>query len=565
MVDLLTTHCRRRANVNICRLLVVAAIVASAHGAFGQRSAPFVQRSTLPTPVVRDTAVLRQQRLEAPPPASLTDPLHARVLELELFRDVAVRAIRDRVEPTANGWAWFGTLDGYPGSNVVFVTDGREVAGDIYAPFGFFRVVPQRDGSYLAEQRSQSAALDASDALVPSRGSTGAASKVLAPAAVSTDNGGTIDVLFAVTGDAYAALGGELRMLLTINLAVMDANQALRNTGLDLRFQIVHTAVVRYTESGSSITDLDRLRYPNDGFLDDVATLRDRYGADLVVFVPERTDTCGRGYLNRPTSALNGEYGFSSVQRRCLGGGPLAHEIGHNLGAMHDWYDEADGGAYPYAKGYISVAGRFRDLMSQGAYCVAARIQCPNLLTYSNPRITYTGYPTGVAVGTSTACRARDVQASVGCDADVALAFTRMAPVVARYRQSRADVSPRVLLARQTLAPGTSLRSSNGQFRLQYQTDGNLVLYDDVNRRVLWATGSAVTDGRLVMEGDGNLVLYDGSGASQWMSGTGAKANTSCAAAPWDAPCANTFLVLQDDGNLVIYRRDGSAVWSQNQ
>ena len=57
------------------------------------------------------------------------------------------------------------------------------------------------------------------------------------------------------------------------------------------------------------------------------------------------------------------------------------------------------------------------------------------------------------------------------------------------------------------MAPGASVLSQNGQYRLVYQTDGNLVLYDAA-RTPLWSTGTAGTSpGRVVMQNDGNLVI----------------------------------------------------------
>ena len=100
------------------------------------------------------------------------------------------------------------------------------------------------------------------------------------------------------------------------------------------------------------------------------------------------------------------------------------------------------------------------------------------------------------------------------------------------------------------LLPGQSLVSSNGRYRLVYQGDGNLVLYDDVERSAPWSSGTAgQSTGQVVMQIDGNFVIYDASTRPRWMSGT--------------APNANTRLVLQSDGNLVVYTADGRAPWDR--
>ena len=100
------------------------------------------------------------------------------------------------------------------------------------------------------------------------------------------------------------------------------------------------------------------------------------------------------------------------------------------------------------------------------------------------------------------------------------------------------------------LVSGQSLISADGRYRLVYQADGNLVLYDDVERAAAWSSGTAgLSAGQVVMQTDGNFVLYDGANRPQWMSGTPAYANTR--------------LVLQTDGNLVVYAANGRAPWDR--
>lgn len=109
------------------------------------------------------------------------------------------------------------------------------------------------------------------------------------------------------------------------------------------------------------------------------------------------------------------------------------------------------------------------------------------------------------------------------------------------------------LRAGQYLLKGQSLRSTNGQYALYFQGDGNLVVYGP-NSSVLWDSGTYSTSQRaagniLVMQTDGNLVIYDASWRAIWDTktyGTG----------------SNNRLVMQTDGNLVIYTAGNKAVWS---
>src|SRR5215467_7521568 len=98
------------------------------------------------------------------------------------------------------------------------------------------------------------------------------------------------------------------------------------------------------------------------------------------------------------------------------------------------------------------------------------------------------------------------------------------------------------------LLQGQSRHSADGRFRLVYQVDGNLVLYQ--GSTPLWGSGTwGTTPGFVAMQADGNFVVYDSTRAV-WASNT------------WGHPRA--FLVVQDDGNTVIYSTGSSPLWATN-
>ncbi len=99
-----------------------------------------------------------------------------------------------------------------------------------------------------------------------------------------------------------------------------------------------------------------------------------------------------------------------------------------------------------------------------------------------------------------------------------------------------------------TMLPGDELTASqtkvsnSGQYRLIYQDDGNLVLYDDALEPpgVMFSTHTQDhSPGKVVLQTDGNLVIYDPDGEPLWESDT--------------AGAKPLSLVVQDDGNLVLY------------
>ncbi len=110
------------------------------------------------------------------------------------------------------------------------------------------------------------------------------------------------------------------------------------------------------------------------------------------------------------------------------------------------------------------------------------------------------------------------------------------------------------------LTLGQSFRSCSGGYILSMQADGNLVLYTDDPRKVLWATA---TDGKggfnAVLKDNGNFVLYDWHDKEIWSS----KTNGHPGAQLW----------VQTVGNLAIYEKatcDGGAgdcaeaLWDSN-
>jgi PQQ-like domain len=100
----------------------------------------------------------------------------------------------------------------------------------------------------------------------------------------------------------------------------------------------------------------------------------------------------------------------------------------------------------------------------------------------------------------------------------------------------------------QTLRPGQWRSSWDGRYRLQMQSDGNLVLVELPSHQPLWSTLTGGQHGaRATMQPDGNLVLYSAAGQPLWQTGT---------------QSAGAVLDVQTDGNVVVYAADGRPLWS---
>ena len=99
-----------------------------------------------------------------------------------------------------------------------------------------------------------------------------------------------------------------------------------------------------------------------------------------------------------------------------------------------------------------------------------------------------------------------------------------------------------VLSSGSTLRPGDALTSQNGRYRLELQSDGNLVLTGP--RGLAWDSdtrGKGVATAE--MQTDGNFVLYAADRGVVWTA---------------DTTGPGAHLVLQDDRNIVIVAADGT-------
>jgi hypothetical protein len=96
------------------------------------------------------------------------------------------------------------------------------------------------------------------------------------------------------------------------------------------------------------------------------------------------------------------------------------------------------------------------------------------------------------------------------------------------------------------LYPDQSVYSANGSYRVVYQQDGNLVLYQGGTAK--WASGTAGTSpGFTVMQDDGNLVIYDGSGNPVWQSYTSGN--------------SGAYMAVTNGGSVMILSTSTESVW----
>jgi hypothetical protein len=108
------------------------------------------------------------------------------------------------------------------------------------------------------------------------------------------------------------------------------------------------------------------------------------------------------------------------------------------------------------------------------------------------------------------------------------------------------------IFVNQGLTAGSSITSSNGNFVLNLQLDGNIVLTGPSPCfQVLWASNTAghYNVWSLVMQSDGNFVAYDAHNKPYFATNTVGK--------------GGNFVVVQDSGNVVMFNSQGTdVIWS---
>ncbi|MFN0171278.1 MAG: M12 family metallo-peptidase [Bryobacteraceae bacterium] len=319
----------------------------------------------------------------------------AKALDLNLFDAVTYRAQLDQVE---YAWdqetvVWSGRLAGTRRGQVLLAVTGEIISGTITTDEGkSFQIRNAHGAVHWVEEMDFSK--------LPRDGEPRPVflpeNPLRAPEA-QADDGSLIDVLVVYTSAARQAVGGTTQMNNLIALGVAETNQGYANSGVIQRVRLVNAAEVSYTESGIINADLDRLTNPSDGFMDEVHALRDAYAADVVSLWVNSGDACGLAWLMATLSSAFASQAFSVVRQDCATGYySFGHEMGHNMGSVHNQADSPSQGVFPYSYGYQQKAlvPYFRTIM---AYECTGGVNCPRLNFWSSPNNAYSGIPTGVS------------------------------------------------------------------------------------------------------------------------------------------------------------------------
>lgn len=337
-------------------------------------------------------------------------------LALNLFPDKSLPVVIKSTDFKAEGrFVSSGVIAGKPGSQVLLAVDGDVIAGTISIPGEApTKIAFAGDGVHMVGE------IDPSE--IPGCGTAEVGHPDVPGGDVVPATAGdavVVDVMVVYTTAAKTGAGGVTAMNTLIDLAIAEANAAYSNSSVGLTLNLVYRGELAYTESGSASTDLGRLQSGSNSQLAAVQTLRNTYGADIVTLVTESMATyAGLGYVMSPVSSGFAPFAFNVIKRQYLTGSYVyPHEVGHNMGCMHDRQNASSAGAFDYSYGYRFTASstEYRTVM---AYAPGIRIPY-----FSNPEVSYLGTATGVAAGATNS-------------ANNALSLSNAIPTVASFKST---------------------------------------------------------------------------------------------------------------------------------
>ncbi len=373
-------------------------------------------------------------------------------LLLNLFDDAVHTAVLDRVDYAPDSdFAWLGHVKGVPYSHVVLVVGDGTLVGNIALPGASFQIRYAGSSVHAICEIDQTAFPPELPPVAAPQSKEPAA----APSLLAGSDQPVIDLLVVYTPKARTKVGGTRRMNELVNLAVAETNLSYQNSQIDQRLNLVHYEEVDYVEE-TFPEALGHLTHTSDGVMDNVHALRQQYAADEVVLLIEDYTACGLSWLMTEVSTDFETYAFAVVNWQCATGNySLGHELGHNMGAQHDWYQYllsySTPPAFTYSHGFVNATAGWRTIMTYNRECADRGLDCSRLPYWSNPDLTLNGESMGVPEGTSTSCVIGEYDPN--CDADNRKTLNATASTVASFRGSTEFPSAPTALTATAISP----------------------------------------------------------------------------------------------------------------
>ena len=391
---------------------------------------------------------------------------------LMLPGQTALTVMTERTLVNASGSrTWIGYIMPDRDHRIIITSSGDATFGRILTAAGVFKIEPGEGGSLLIDVGAAglrqmpmeddvqvpptprqdlhprgAPAVDSGASPAPPAGADaatlagGATSPPVAAAPPSGSNS-VINVLVLYTQGMVTRYGAGLQARLDQLVAL--SNQAYIDSGIPLTIRISKSQLTTYSDTGpnlSALSDMASWKAP----FNSLSAMRTAAGADLVSLLrpydKATHGSCGQAYIAIASNLvgsnnINSNWAYSVVGDGTDVGGSgwycgqyaFTHELGHNMGATHDYANAPTPGWFSNSYGY-GVAGTFGTIMS-----------------YLNPMVGKFSSPSLICSGT-TACgltadpNATDAAHKAGADNVSTIKF--VAPLVAAYSVTPATLQP---------------------------------------------------------------------------------------------------------------------------
>lgn len=210
----------------------------------------------------------------------------------------------------------------------------------------------------------------------------------------------TIDYAVFYTPEARETEGSEGAILQKISTAFEGANQIFSSSGASIVHRVVHTQELPINNTSQTLPELNTELATGFNFF----TVLDSVKADTSIIIVKFQ--LPGGYANIPLSPSQaGRGGGINLGLQNVSGSVLAHEIGHTLGASHDYPDSQRiltyiPPTYNYGNHFIGAGTGtcYRTIMSALTTCRIAgyeNLPAVSCNLFSSPALLFDGTPTG--------------------------------------------------------------------------------------------------------------------------------------------------------------------------